>query len=236
MAIPSRLGFGSALWAALAALVLAGCGVAPRAPSLDMAQVISGNTPSASLPAPFADSALPSISHTEPAAPPVDEREPAVPAEPKPLPQVGIASWYGTPFHGRKTASGERYDMHAMTAAHPTLPLRSYVLVRHVGNQREVVLRVNDRGPFKWGRIIDLSRAAARWLGIAGLAHVEVWAIGADDPRVLASKAPPARREARHVPARAGKTVVARTHRAPDGPTRRSSVSASEGRRSARSG
>ena len=232
MAIPSRPGFGGALTAALAALVLAGCGVAPRAPSIDIAQLPSASAPETPLPAPSSDSAPPVTPGTEPAP---DEPMPA-PAEPKPLPQVGIASWYGLPFHGRKTASGERYDMHAMTAAHPTLPLRSYVLVRHVGNQREVVLRVNDRGPFKWGRIIDLSRAAARWLGIDGLAHVEVWAIGADDARVLASKAPPPRREARHVPVRDGKAVVARARRAPDEPTRRSSVSASAARRPVRSG
>lgn len=169
-------------------------------------------------------------------APEADASLPAVPVEPKPLPQVGIASWYGVPFHGRKTASGERYDMHAMTAAHPTLPLRSYVLVRHVGNQREVLLRVNDRGPFKWGRIIDLSRAAARWLGVDGIARVEVWTVGADDPRVLALKAAPApRREARQAPLREARTVEVRIRRTPDEPARRS-VSASAARRSVRSG
>ena len=142
------------------------------------------------------------------------------------------------PFHGRKTASGQRFDMHAMTAAHPTLPLRSYVLVRHVGNQREVLLRVNDRGPFKWARIIDLSRAAARWLGVDGIAQVEVWTIGADDPRVLALKAAPGRREAHYAPVREARTVALRARRAADEPTRRSSgsVSASAARRPSRWG
>jgi len=91
-----------------------------------------------------------------------------------PLVETGIASWYGRPFHGRRTATGEVYDMHAMTAAHKTMPLPSYAVVRNPKNRREVVVRVNDRGPFKPGRVIDLSRAAARKLGISGIAPVEV--------------------------------------------------------------
>ncbi len=91
-----------------------------------------------------------------------------------PLTETGIASWYGKPFHGRRTATGEVYDMHAMTAAHKTMPLPSYALVRNPRNKREVVVRVNDRGPFKPGRVIDLSHAAARKLGISGIAPVEV--------------------------------------------------------------
>ena len=168
--------------------------------------------------------------------------EPAPAAEPGPAmapaeapPQVGVASWYGQPFHGRRTANGERYDMHAMTAAHPSLPMRSWVLVRHLGNLREVVLRINDRGPFKWGRIIDLSRAAARMLGIAGVATVEVQRLAPDDVRVAALKAPPARRESRQSPPRELKPVVARARHEPDDTARRS-VSASAARRPARSG
>ena len=81
--------------------------------------------------------------------------------------QEGISSWYGTKFHGRKTSSGEPYNMYAMTAAHKTLPLPSYVEVTHKGNGRKVIVKVNDRGPFHEGRIIDLSYAAARKLGIS---------------------------------------------------------------------
>lgn len=81
--------------------------------------------------------------------------------------QEGIASWYGTKFHGRKTSSGEPYDMYAMTAAHKTLPLPSYVEVTHKKNGRKIIVKVNDRGPFHQGRIIDLSYAAARKLGIS---------------------------------------------------------------------
>jgi len=89
-------------------------------------------------------------------------------------PEEGVASWYGPGFHGRLTASGEVYNMNAMTAAHKTMPLPSYALVRNLRNQREVVVRVNDRGPFVKGRVIDLSYAAARQLGIHGVAKVEI--------------------------------------------------------------
>ncbi|MDQ6956827.1 MAG: septal ring lytic transglycosylase RlpA family protein [Mariprofundaceae bacterium] len=90
--------------------------------------------------------------------------------------KTGVASWYGKKFHGRKTANGERYDMHAMSAAHKTLPLPSMVRVTNLDNGRSVVVRVNDRGPFVKSRIIDLSYAAARSLGYdqKGTAHVRV--------------------------------------------------------------
>lgn len=94
----------------------------------------------------------------------------------RPFRQRGFASWYGRQFHGNRTSSGERYDMFAMTAAHPTLPIPSYVRVTHVRNGSSVVVRVNDRGPFKHDRVIDLSYAAAVKLGIAaaGTGEVEV--------------------------------------------------------------
>lgn len=90
--------------------------------------------------------------------------------------QRGFASWYGRQFHGNRTSSGEKYDMFAMTAAHPTLPLPSYVRVTHLRNGASVIVRVNDRGPFKHERVIDLSYAAAVKLGIAaaGTGEVEV--------------------------------------------------------------
>lgn len=80
----------------------------------------------------------------------------------------GIASWYGSKFHGKRTSSGEPYDMHAMTAAHKTLPLPTYVKVTNLKNGRQVILKVNDRGPFHESRIIDLSHTAAVKLGIKG--------------------------------------------------------------------
>jgi rare lipoprotein A len=100
----------------------------------------------------------------------------------------GVASWYGPDFHGRKTSSGERYDMYAMTAAHKTLPLPTYARVTNVKNGRSAVVKINDRGPFHGDRIIDLSYSAARKLGVVakGTAMVEVKAI---DPRQPESKA-----------------------------------------------
>jgi rare lipoprotein A len=91
------------------------------------------------------------------------------------LRERGLASWYGSKFHGRHTALGETYDMYAMTAAHPTMPLPSYARVRNPANGRQVVVRVNDRGPFVKGRIIDLSYTAALKLGLLrGIGIVEV--------------------------------------------------------------
>ena len=96
--------------------------------------------------------------------------------------RTGIASWYGHPFHGRPTANGERYDMNDVTAAHPTLPLPSRVRVTNLENGRQLVLRVNDRGPFIDGRVIDVSRRAAQLLGFyrKGLAEVRVEYLGLD--------------------------------------------------------
>ena len=78
----------------------------------------------------------------------------------------GRASWYGKGFQGRRTASGERFDMNALTAAHPSLPFGTRLMVRNAKNGREVTVRVNDRGPYKGARIIDLSRAAAQAIGL----------------------------------------------------------------------
>lgn len=94
--------------------------------------------------------------------------------------EKGIASWYGRKFHGRKTSNGETYNMYARTAAHKTLPMNTHVLVKNMENGREMTLRVNDRGPFVKGRIIDLSLTAAQELGVVknGTAKVEVTALG----------------------------------------------------------
>lgn len=105
-------------------------------------------------------------------AKPLDENIPDV----SKFKQTGRASWYGRHFNGRRTASGERYNMHAMTAAHKTLPLASYVRVTNTANQKSVVVKINDRGPYVRGRVIDLSYAAARILGLqtAGTGHVKI--------------------------------------------------------------
>jgi rare lipoprotein A len=133
----------------------------------------------------------------------------------RPYRERGTASWYGRKFHGQKTSIGEVYDMFAMTAAHPTLPLPSYARVTNPANGRSVVVRVNDRGPFLHGRVIDLSYAAAHRLGIAqrGSGEVDVEAIlpgdvaGAGMPLpTLASAAP--------TPAAPDATIVAEAGKA----------------------
>ena len=101
-----------------------------------------------------------------------------------PLREQGLASWYGRKFHGRKTSNGETYDMYAMTAAHKTMPLPSYARVRNPANGLEIVVRVNDRGPFHDGRVIDLSYTAALKLDLLRqVAPVEVQRITHDEIR-----------------------------------------------------
>ncbi len=101
--------------------------------------------------------------------------------------QTGKASWYGGKFHGRKTSSGETYDMHGMTAAHKTLPLGTVVRVENLSNGKSTVVRINDRGPFVRGRIIDLSYTAAKEIDLVkpGVADVRITALGR---QVAASK------------------------------------------------
>ncbi len=113
----------------------------------------------------------------------------------EPYKERGIASWYGRRYHGQKTASGEIYDMYAMTAAHPILPLPSYVRVTNINNGKSVVVRVNDRGPFHSDRLIDLSYTAAHKLGVlgGGSAGVEVESIlPGKEPATQIAAAPPA--------------------------------------------
>src|SRR5207344_631281 len=95
---------------------------------------------------------------------------------------TGLASWYGKRYHGKPTASGEIYNMYAMTAAHPTLPIPSYARIRNPANGREVVVRINDRGPFHSDRIVDLSYTAALKLDLLrGVAPVELQRITFDE-------------------------------------------------------
>lgn len=118
--------------------------------------------------------------------------------------EKGVASWYGKMFHGRKTSSGDTYDMYAMTAAHPSLPIPSYVRVTNLNNGRSAVVRVNDRGPFHPGRIIDLSYAAAYKLGYVdqGHASVEVALVLPEDVALVqpARPIPPVRKARSAVP------------------------------------
>ena len=94
--------------------------------------------------------------------------------------EKGHASWYGKKFHGRKTSNGETYNMYAMTAAHKTLPMNTWVSVHNLENNKKIVVRINDRGPFVYGRIIDLSKTGAKRIGIfgPGTAKVKITALG----------------------------------------------------------
>jgi rare lipoprotein A len=118
---------------------------------------------------------------SEPDPAPAASAEPAA-TQPTAVPahvllKSGLASWYGPRFHGRRTASGERYDMHELTAAHKYLPFGTLITVRSVHTGQSVLVRVNDRGPYKHQRILDLSRAAMDALGALGrgVTQVEVW-------------------------------------------------------------
>jgi rare lipoprotein A len=187
----------------LAALALGGCGVL-RLPGMGSGEVAPPPppTPVAVAPKPPTPPPRP-VPDAVPRVEPIRQSAPNVPYEIRgesyepaasdvPVVETGIASWYGRPFHGRRTANGEVYDMHAMTAAHRTMPLPSYAKVRNVANGREIVVRVNDRGPFKRDRIIDLSRAAAKRLRISGVARVEVRRLTHDEIRSGAWKQPAA--------------------------------------------
>lgn len=184
MAPPSRAG----LWGAwIAASLIAGCGTAPKAPAPERAPPLRGggyyldDGPPAQVSAdilstpdavprlePFHSGALrPYVALGRSYTPITDDR---------PWVERGRASWYGRKYHGNRTATGEIYDMFAMTAAHPTMPLPSYAQVTNLRNGAAVIVRVNDRGPFIDGRVIDLSFAAAMRLGVVadGTAEVEV--------------------------------------------------------------
>jgi len=121
----------------------------------------------------------------------------------------GTASWYGRKFHGQRTVSGEVYDMYAMTAAHPTLPIPSYARVTNLENNRSVVVRINDRGPFGSGRIMDVSYAAAVKLGFAesALAPVDVEGISVG-PQVIAAAPVPAVAAAQPAAAAEGPALI----------------------------
>ncbi len=96
--------------------------------------------------------------------------------------QVGLASWYGAHFQGRTTAAGEPYDMNQLTCAHPTLPMGTWLRVTNLHNRKSTYVRVNDRGPVVDGRIVDLSYAAARVIGLSGVGRVRIEQVHQDDP------------------------------------------------------
>src|SRR5437867_2608356 len=172
--------------AAMLALLLAGCaGTPPASKPSDERDGVSAQVPPNLAQLPDAEPRIEAVRSGGPNRPyeALGKRYTPMTGD-APFRERGLASWYGRKFHGRPTASGETYDMHAMTAAHPTLPIPSYARVRNPANGREVIVRVNDRGPFHDGRIVDLSYAAALKLELLrGIAPVELERITFDDIR-----------------------------------------------------
>jgi rare lipoprotein A len=180
----------------LALAVLAGCSSAPKKSPGSVA-ARSGPAPSAERDGPERNPPpdLYKVPDAEPKVEPIRAGGPNKPyevlgrdytpeREDKPMVERGLASWYGKKFHGRRTASGEVYNMYAMTAAHKTMPIPSYARVRNPKNGKEVIVRVNDRGPFHADRVIDLSYTAALKLGVLhGVSAVEVERITHEDIR-----------------------------------------------------
>jgi rare lipoprotein A len=177
-AAASRLRRGAAALAA--ATVIAGCGTVQKpAPPPRAGGFYQDDGPPAQVPADImaTPDAVPRIEpfHAGASRPYAALGRSYTPiTDDRPLAQRGLASWYGRQFHGSRTSTGEIYDMFAMTAAHPTMPLPSYARVTHLRNGASVVVRVNDRGPFREGRVIDLSYAAAARLGIVATGTGEV--------------------------------------------------------------
>ena len=131
--------------------------------------------------------ARPVVAPTPPFPPPPQAKEEAPRLEGQKIEQVGIASWYGPGFHGQETASGETFNQNALTAAHRSLPLGSTAVVTNLATGKSVQVKINDRGPYVKGRKIDLSRAAARKIGLKkGVAKVKITAT----PRRKATKKP----------------------------------------------
>jgi rare lipoprotein A len=171
----SRTGWRACLATGVAmAMLLGGCASAPA--NRPVAPVSTTRASPAPKP-PAAPAAAPEPGDTKATTPlntpqstasnPSPEREEATSWQ-----ESGIASWYGPGFHGKRTASGERFNTNEFTAAHKTLPFGTRVRVKSLLNGKEVVVRINDRGPFIKGRIIDLSQAAAQALGLSGIKQV----------------------------------------------------------------
>lgn len=197
------------LWAGFAGMLLAGCSTTPQRPADEAAA--SAPAAPAARPGGYykddgpGDDPPPNLDAIPDATPRVEPLhrfanrpysalgQDYVPATAiAPFRQRGRASWYGRRFHGKPTSSGEPYDMYGMTGAHPTLPIPSYARVTNVRNGRSVVVRINDRGPFHKGRVIDLSYAAAHRLGYVntGSAEVEVEAVIPEGVELIASDPP----------------------------------------------
>ena len=199
-----------------AALIIGGCGSAPKRAAIERDAGVAAQKPAPTAAAPRASRGGGYYQDDGPGDNPPANLDQIADAEPKleplaraannpytvfgqryvpyktltPYRQRGVGSWYGRKFHGQRTSSGEPYDMYAMSAAHATLPIPSYARVTNLANGRSVMVRINDRGPFHSGRLIDLSYAAAYKLGYAGAgsASVEVESITAEQMPLIAAR------------------------------------------------
>jgi rare lipoprotein A len=207
--------YSAAAWtcALAAALILGGCGSAPKRGTIERDAGVSAQQPAPGAAAPRGGGYYQDDGPGDNPPANLDQIEDAEP-RPEPLARAannpytvfgqrylpyktlapyrkrGIGSWYGRKFHGQRTSSGEPYDMYAMSAAHTTLPIPSYARVTNVANGRSVIVRINDRGPFHSGRLVDLSYTAAYKLGYvgAGSAIVEVEAITPEQMPLIAAR------------------------------------------------
>lgn len=167
--------------------LLAGCAASPsQTGNASLSGAPLGSRAGAPIGSGEAAAPVPALSSKLGDAKPIDENIPDVSG----FKQTGRASWYGKQFNGRRTASGERFDMHAMTAAHKTLPLAAYVRVTNATNEKSVVVKINDRGPYVRGRVIDLSYAAAREIGLhtTGTARVKIEGLTQQEAQVEAQR------------------------------------------------
>lgn len=220
MRSPSR--FARHLAAAAVAVLLAACSAPSTAPADGAGETKpAGLRPLARQPAlpPGAPprSQVPSVRY-DLAVSGAGDLDDGLPDDPKrEIFERGGASWYGIQFHQRKTASGERFDMTAFTAAHKTLPFNTRVCVRSLVNGREVLVRINDRGPYTAGRIIDLSRAAAEAIGLVGLGikQVALSVVDKDDNcgGAAVGAAEPADPDVQETPARPKRKIAPRKRR-----------------------
>ena len=187
-----RFAFVAAAMAGLA--LLSACTTAPTAPEVPRAEAAKPRP--AAVPSPSAR-ATDSPTDEVPALPSEFPRPPLLAGEVPREFQRGTASWYGPRFNGRRTASGERFDMHELTAAHRTLPFGTMVRVHSLVNGRDVDVRITDRGPYAGNRIIDLSRAAAEELGMLGMGFKEVVLLVPESTPEVDVAPPPARKPVR---------------------------------------
>lgn len=177
----------AACGAAVLAAWLGGCAAPESRPQGEAAPPVAAEPGPAAVAPPARPAPRQPALRMKPERGPAETTGPPALRAPEPEPPVllasGVASWYADSLHGRRTANGERYNREEYTAAHRSLPFGARLCVRSLVNGRTVIVRVNDRGPFTPGRIIDLSRAAAEDLGMMGLGikSVELWQVGADD-------------------------------------------------------